>query len=562
MNFELTSPQTAVQLIGPDQLQLNENKSVPLPGPHQILCKVEAVGLCFSDLKLLKQFSNHARKTEILDGIEQSILKEVPSYVPDSAPTVPGHEAVVRICALGELVESVQLGQRYLVQTDYRWLPTANSNGSFGYNFEGALQQFVLMDERVITSPQGESMLIPASEDLSASAIGLVEPWACVEDAYRVQERQSLKIDGKMAVVSDTKFDPEILVNLFNQHGKPAEIAWIAPPPQPDGWHAYAQLRHVSINRHNSIADLKDATFDDIIYFGSQPDTAQALMPKVAPQGLLNLVLSGSKFHQPVITEVGRVHYGGIRIIGTTGSNPADSFNRIPSTGEIRPHDKINVIGAGGPMGVMHVIRNICSGVADVSVFAGDISKERLESLNRIAQPLAQANSVSYTPYDPTTDNLTEPMNYTVLMAPIPKLVTEAVQHTAPHGIINIFAGIPASVTAEIDLDLYIENQLYFIGTSGSVLEDMKVVLEKVESGQLDTNLSVGAVTGLAGALEGIRAVENQTITGKIIVYPACKNLPLTQLSEMPQSMPDVAAQLNQGLWTKTAENTLLKKFS
>ncbi len=45
--------QTAVQLVGPDKLVLNTEKSVPKPGPHQILAKVESVGLCFSDMKLL-----------------------------------------------------------------------------------------------------------------------------------------------------------------------------------------------------------------------------------------------------------------------------------------------------------------------------------------------------------------------------------------------------------------------------------------------------------------------------------------------------------------------------
>ena len=82
-------------------------------------------------------------------------------------------------------------------------------------------------------------------------------------------------------------------------------------------------------------------------------------------------------------------------------------------------------------------------------------------------------------------------------MAPVPALVAQAVQAAAPGGIINIFAGIPADKTAELDLDAYIEKQLYFIGTSGSTLDDMKQVLAKVVSRQLDTNLSVAAVSGL-----------------------------------------------------------------
>ena len=62
--------QRAVQLVGPDQLRINETKAVFEPGPDQVLGRVEVVGLCFSDLKLLKQFSGHARKSSITAGID------------------------------------------------------------------------------------------------------------------------------------------------------------------------------------------------------------------------------------------------------------------------------------------------------------------------------------------------------------------------------------------------------------------------------------------------------------------------------------------------------------
>ena len=64
-------------------------------------------------------------------------------------------------------------------------------------------------------------------------------------------------------------------------------------------------------------------------------------------------------------------------------------------------------------------------------------------------------------------------------MAPVPALVVQSIPAAATRAIINIFAGIPANVTAELDLDTYIAKQLYFIGTSGSTLDDMKLVLPK-----------------------------------------------------------------------------------
>ena len=494
---DLPQTQYAVQLVGPDELILNKSKQVPSPDRHQILCRVEAVGLCFSDLKLLKQFSSHVRKSEVVSGVDLNILKEIPSYVPGEAATVPGHEAVVRIEAVGPGVEDFKPGQRFLVQTDYRWVRTATSNGALGYNFEGALAEFVLMDKRIITSPEGDSMLLPVGEELSGSAVALVEPWACVEDAYASTERTSLKTGGQMLVVADTEVPENTFGDLFGRYGKPAQITWVskAPPPELD----------IAIKKAANVAELTDAGYDDVIYFGSVPEAVEALFAKVALKGLLNIVLCGGKFGRDIVTMIGRVHYGGIRIIGTTGSDPAKSMEIIPDTDEIRSGDKINVIGAGGPMGMMHVIRNTCQGVEGVSVFGSDVDDGRLAALTKIAAPLAQKNGVQYKTCNPTRQETPGAFDYTALMAPIPALVAAAVHDSAERGLINIFAGIPATVTGEIDLDAYIEKQLYFIGTSGSTLEDMKLMLSKVESGRLDTNLSVAAISGLEGRDSGGR---------------------------------------------------------
>jgi threonine dehydrogenase-like Zn-dependent dehydrogenase len=529
----LPTQQRAIQLVGPDQLRLNESKPVLQPGPHQVLGRVEVVGLCFSDLKLLKQFSGHARKSPITTGIDPAALQEMPHYVPGDKPTVPGHETVISIERVGDRVQRHQPGERYLVQTDYRWLPTASSNSAFGYNFEGALQEYVILDERVITAPDGESMLIPVPENLSASALALVEPWACVEDSYVEKQRQTLKDGGLLLVVGESTVDPGRVRNL---RGRPHQTTFALPA---------------------EIAGLKDASFDDVIYFGANPATAEALFAKVAPGGLFLLVQCGGTFGRPVVSQIGRVHYGGIRLSGTAGSDAAAALAAIPATAEIRSGDRINIVGAAGPMGTMHVIRDLCQGVPGVAVFAGDLNDDRLAALQKLAEPLTRKHGVAFRAYNPQRDRLTDRFNYIVLMAPVPALVTQSIPAAAPRAIINIFAGIPAHVTAELDLDAYVRNQLYFIGTSGSVLEDMKQVLAKVVSRRLDTNLSVAAVGGLDGAIDGIRAVEKNLMPGKILIYPSCRGLKLTPLTELSGTVP-----LADGRWTRRAEEALLNQFS
>ena len=416
--------QRAVQLVGPDRLQLNENKPVFEPGPDQLLGRVEVVGLCFSDLKLLKQFSGHARKSSITAGIDQDLLREMPHYVPGDKPAVPGHETVIRLVKVGANVTRHKVGDRCLVQTDYRWLPTANSNSAFGYNFEGALQEYVLLDQRVFTAPDGESMLIPVPEDLSASALALVEPWACVEDSYAENQRRTLKNGGQMIVVGERLVDKS---RVWSLPGKP---------------------KNTTFTTADNVAGLANAAFDDVIYFGSNPGTVEKLFPKVAPGGLFNLVQVGGKFGRPVVSPVGRVHYGGIRLIGTTGRDAAAALAAIPATAEIRPNDKINIIGAAGPMGAMHVIRDLCQGVPGVAVFAADLSDDRLAVLQKLAGPLAAKNNLTLHPYNPSKDKPPGQFDYIVLMAPVPALAAQAVQDAAPRGIINIFAGIPADKTA------------------------------------------------------------------------------------------------------------------
>ncbi|MCK4999496.1 MAG: alcohol dehydrogenase catalytic domain-containing protein [Anaerohalosphaera sp.] len=551
---DIPETQAAVQLIGPDELTLNTEKTNHLPGPYQVLAKVEAVGLCFSDLKLLKQFHEHARKGHIVSGIDDKTLSEIPSYVPDDQLTVPGHEAVVRVVAMGDKTKDVKVGSRYLIQTDYRWLPTENSNASFGYNFEGGLQQYVLMDQRVTTSPEGESLLIPASEELSASAVALVEPWACVEDSYVAPERYELKAGGNMLVHCAGDLDEKLFVAFLARFGKPGKVTFIGRE------NGLGDL-DIRTESFGSVEDVADMSFDDVVYYGNDAKIVESIFPKLGPRGLLNIVQCGGRFECDVVSQVGRVHYGGIRIVGTTGSNPADSMEYIPHNGEIRQGDVIDVVGAAGPMGVMHVIRNICQGVKDVTVLAGDLDTERIAALDRITIPIAAKHDVAYRSYNPSKNPPTEPVDYVAIMVPVPQLVAAAVTSAAPKGVINIFAGIPANVSAAIDLNAYIEKQLYFIGTSGSVLDDMKAVLAKVESYSLETDISVAAICGLAASIEGIRAVENRLIPGKILVYPSSVDLPLITLDKLGEHLPEVAAKLKDGLWNIEAEKALLAQI-
>lgn len=560
---DFPATQHAVQLVGPDELTLNDAKAVPQPTGHQILAKIEATGLCFSDLKLLKQFSAHVRKGPVVSGVDEAVLEGLPSYVPGEQPTVPGHECVCRVVAVGEDVDRHAVGDRCIVQADWREALTAESNGAFGYNFEGALQQYVLLDERIVIEPStGEKYLIAVGDERSASAVALVEPWACVESSYVSDERRTVKPGGKLLVLAEDGHDPASIDAAINTAEGPEEIVAIYVNHDhretlsfPGEGMSLIQTEDPS----DELAAIPDETFDDIVYFGANPDRIEILNDKLARGGIMNVVLGGETIGRPVEIGVGRVHYGLTRWIGTTGSNAGASYKTIPATGELRNDERVVVIGAGGPMGQMHVIRNLSTGIVGVSVTATDFDQSRLDALAEKVAPLAKANHVELKTANPKTDDVSEPSSYYAIMAPVGSLVAQGVSKGDNGAIINIFAGIPATVKQAIDLDRYIAKGMFMFGTSGSRIDDMIIVRDKVESGQLDTDLSVDAICGMAGAVEGIRAVENRLMAGKIVVYPDLVDLPLVPLENLPEQLPAVAAKLKHGCWCKEAEQELLK---
>jgi threonine dehydrogenase-like Zn-dependent dehydrogenase len=550
----IPSTQHAIQIVDAGRTNHNRAKAVPVPGPYQVLVRMEACGICFSDTKLLHAFTKHPRKGPVIAGLDAEVLAEIPSYAPGSLFTVPGHEPVGRIVAVGDKVRRHRLGERCLIQTDYRHLLTAAANAAFGYNFEGGLQEYVLLDERMIIEPgTGERFLIPVGEGPSASAIALVEPWACVEASYVCGERAGLLPGGRLLVVADAGHKIDGLAGLIEQ-ARPAQLtALLADSSQG------LESTGPAVARVAGLADLARQGFDDIVYFGAGPATIEVLQDCLAFRGLINVVTGGTTVGRAVAVDVGRVHYDLTRWTGTTGSSAAAGYSSIPSDGEVRAGDRMGVIGAAGPMGLMHVVRAASGGWKNLSITAVDIDDARLGNLERAAGPIARSHGVELTVANSRTSEVAPGFSYIALMVPAPLLVGQAVTLAGPGCRINIFAGFASGTRAEVDLDRYIEKRCYFLGTSGSGIPDMKAVLRKVESGELDTNISLDAVTGFEGVADALQAVESRTSGGKIMVYPSLPDLGLVRVSELAERYPTVAAALDDGRWTKAAEQELLR---
>ena len=546
----------AIQIVEAGQVVHNRDKAVPEPGPHQVLMQMEACGLCFSDTKLLHAFTRHPRKGPVISGLDADVLAEIPSYTPGSLFTVPGHEAVGRIVAVGGKVLRHRVGERCLVQTDYRHLLTAAANAAFGYNFEGGLQQYVLLDERMIIERETDQrFLIEVGEEPSASAVALVEPWACVEASYVYQERPEPLPGGRMLVVADQGHSMDGLGEVLFRARPGRLTAVLADPAQSTAFEAMAAAPAVVAD----VADLARASYDDVVYFGADAGTIEALQDCLAFGGLLNVVTGGVWIDRPIAVDVGRVHYDLTRWTGTTGASATEGYVGLPADGEVRSGDRMAVVGAAGPMGLMHVVRAISAGLENLSITSIDIDDARLSHLDRATRPIARARGVELEVVNSKATEVAPGFSYIALMVPAPPLVGQAVALAGEGCRINIFAGFASGTRAAVDLNQYLDRHCYFLGTSGSVIADMKAVLRKLESGELDTNISLDAVTGFEGVADALAAIENRSAAGKIMVYPSLPDLGLVRLADLGERFPTVAAKLDDGRWTKAAEQELLR---
>jgi D-arabinose 1-dehydrogenase-like Zn-dependent alcohol dehydrogenase len=547
----------AVQLVGPGQLVLNARKPVVEPGPYEILVKIEAVGLCFSDVKLRNQFSAHPRKGKILSGISPEVLNGFRAYVPDYTPGVPGHEVACRIVAVGSAVSHYRVGERCLVQTDYRTLLTRGSNAAFGYTFEGGLQEYVLLDERIAMDPAtGARYLIPVPQSLSAAAVALIEPWSCVEAAYATHDRRAITVGSRLLVVADRDHEVVGLAETLASCGGQVRLTAVTADASQ---RVSLEGLGVAVLYADRLEALGDESFDDIVYFGASRATIELLNDKLAASGIINIVLGGETIGEPVSVGVGRIHYSLTRWIGTAGKSADVSYGASPASGELRPMDKVLILGAGGAMGQMHVVRNLSASVRGTAVVGTDLDDERLDALQRKAGPVSARTGVPLRLVNTSKGALEERFSYQIILVPSGAMVAAAVGATTEHGLINIFAGIPAQACVGIDLDTYIGRQCYMFGTSGSLIRDMMTMLDRVRDGQIDPNLSVDAISGMEGAIDGVEAVEHQRMSGKIVVYPMLHHLGLVRLSELADQLPAVAAQLKEGEWCVAAERELLR---
>jgi threonine dehydrogenase-like Zn-dependent dehydrogenase len=535
-----------------------------MPGPDELLVRHDAVGLCFSDTKVIAAGEAHPR----LNGRN---MRE--------NPVVLGHEVSLTVVAVGEnLRERFRCGQRFIMQADIYYHGVGLA---YGYALQGGLSQYNLVGEEVLNGDEG-CYLLPMSDETGYAQGALTEPWACVVASYGIAYRSAWRPGGRVLVAAGPAAVPGTTLGApFDPAGAPAEIVTCGLPPVLAAELAReARARGIALSTIDTLHEVEGQRFDDLILLGADSALYERLEPTAANGALINLVgaqgLAGT-----AQVDVGRLHYDRIGLLGTPLSVIGAGY--APIRTEFLPGGRMALLGAAGPMGQMHFQRALQAAVPPRLIVATSRVMDRLALLPaKFAELIAERSAetqvlaMASAGRDPATFNKqlldaavrtgvgTGGQGYDdiIVLAPSAQVVAEALPLLAPGGVMNIFAGLPRGTRALLDLSAVAARGVRLIGSSGSLIGDLRHMLEVTEDGHLDPNLSVVAVAGLSAAKEGLEGVIKSQFPGKVVIYPQVLEFPLTMLTDLKERLPRVYAKLGPNAsWTVEAEAAFLEEM-
>jgi L-sorbose 1-phosphate reductase len=536
---------TGIERVGRDGRP--ELVPVPPPGPDQLLIRVDAVGLCFSDIKLIRLGGDHPK----LYGRDL-----------EHDPTRLGHEASVTVMAVGDrLTGRFRPGQRLAIQPD---IYIGGKSAAYGYTTPGGLIEYHVIGPEVLDADDG-AYVVPVDDRLGYAETALTEPWACVEAAYTHRRRLEPLAGGRMLIVG--RSDDERLYELDDAVAGASSVTLIGAPAAVE-----AAVRAANSGAEIATAGaIEDGPFDDVILLGprSAADVSRA-SDALAFRGVLNIV-ADEPLDGPVDIDIGRLHYHYIAYVGTTGTNVGAAYGKTRNRAELRPGGVAVVVGAAGPMGQLHVERALALPDGPRLVLAVDLDADRLGAASDKLRPVASktARELVVETLGPEPDAIARAVRRyapngaddVIVTAPSARAVVAASEAMAPDGMLVLFAGVPVGTRASLDLSNVFLHGAQLTGTSGSRIADQALVVDKTIAGQLEPRRALAAVGGIEAVPDALQALMDGRFPGKIVIFPELRNLPLTPLPALARAEPDVGRALDtDGSWTVDAEAALFAR--
>ena len=529
------------------------------PGDDQLLVRIDSVGMCFSDVKIISQGGSHPKLYNRDLSVEPGRL---------------GHEVALTVVKVGkDLAGKYFPGQRLAVQPD---IYQQGKSTAYGYTIPGGLTQYHLIGAEVLETDAGACLLPVESESFSYAAASLLEPWGCVLGAYRQRRRLEPQDGGTMLIVGNPgdERDYQFSAGL----DAPARIVLCDAPDSVKKLVAATAADVVIADGTTDFAALSQEWangqgFDDVVILDPRSaERVSKIAEQIAFRGTMNMVGTQPLDGRPS-SDLGRLHYHYVAFLGNQGPDIAASYGEARNRCELAADGVAVFIGAGGPMGQMHVQRAIQMQNGPKVLVATDVNDLRLDALNDRFVPLAEEYGKRLIVINPTMSEQTmqdlvmeltdgKGADDVVVSVPSGPLMVESDMLMNENGMMVFFAGVPNGTMGELSLsNVYLHNAQY-TGTSGLTIDDQAAVLARAEEGVLSPGRMVAAVGGMETALDAIDGVINSSYPGKIVVFPQIQGLPLMGLDELAEKMPEIGAKLGpNNTWTQEAEVALIEKF-
>ncbi len=534
--------------------------TTPRPAPDQILVRSDAVGLCYSDVKVIRQGSSHPRLYN----------RDLSCH-----PVVQGHEVTMTVVEVGEAWrDRFEPGQRFVLQADIYY---RGKNLAYGYVFVGGLAQYSLLSPAALDGDEG-CYAIPVPPEMGYAEVALTEPWACVEAAYAPRRRLHIKKDGVLWIVGRPGLERAYQLGDSLCCGLPKRVIGTdAPQALADqfAWPPVEARNGVSVSGFEALMQAEaPGGFDDVIVLDPTPEVLDALPAVLAPGALVNLV-GERPLGRTVRVDAGRVHYDYTVYVGTNGTDISAAYGETRNRAEVRKGGSAWIIGGGGPMGRMHLQRMLEMQDGPQRVVVSESNAVRNPELAADFGPLAQARGIELAvlnprqmppdEYEAAVQSLRGPRGFgdiVVIVASVPA-IEAAMPHLAPDGMLQIFGGLARGTIAQLDLSNVYLGGAQITGSAGSTIHDQAAVLKKVHLGQLSTSAAVAAIGGIDAARDGMQGLMDGRFPGKMVIYPQVESFPLTALPDLRRGAPKVYDLLGpRGAWTREAEAEFLRTYA
>ncbi len=480
---------------------------VPMPsyGPDELLVRHDACGLCFSDIKVITLGEQHPR-----------IYRDMRTN-----PITLGHEIAMTVVGVGEnLAGQYHVGDRFTIQAD---VFVDGVGYAYGYEIQGGLSLYNVIDRRVLNG-DGGNYLIPVQPGTGYVESALTEPWACVTAAYGLTYRTMLKPGGTAWIIGGGESPDDYTISAgLDERCHPARLLLSNLPAAFDTWlREQAAALGIDVIDVDNLSQPPATPVDDIVLLQPDPDLIEQVSPHLADFGVVALLGQGP-LSRKVNVDIGRVHYNRWVYVGTQSHDVARAYADTPVRSALKPGGRALFVGAGGPMGRMHVQRAIEVAGAPAVMVCSDVSDLRLNDLRDSYAAEAAAKGIEFICVNPMDKEVyaagMAPFQETgfddiIVLAPVPAVIADAARWLAPRGVMNVFAGVARGVTAQLDLNDVTLKDARVIGHSASTIDDLRLMLHQAERGELSPNRSLAAVGSLSAAKDGLEAVRDTVFPG------------------------------------------------